>query len=68
MPIDYESAAIECAYFVYESEWVQDGYTNHIEAGNDPRDHILYSAAIILGKADDFQDDVNEYLKESTDA
>lgn len=58
---EYESAAIECAYFVFESEWVQDGYTVHIEDGNDPRDHILYSAAVILNKTENFQDDINEY-------
>lgn len=57
----YKIAAEECAYFVYESEWVQDGYSSHIENGNDPRDHILYSAAVILGKAENFQIDINEY-------
>lgn len=58
----YKIAAEECAYFVFESEWVQDGYQRHIEDGEDPRDHILYSAAVILDKADNFQDDIDEYL------
>jgi len=58
---EYESAAIECAYFVYESEWVQKGYDDHIENYNDPRDHIIYSAAVILNKTENFQDDINEY-------
>lgn len=58
----YKIAAEDCAYFVFESEWVQDGYTAHIENGDDPRDHILYSAAVILGKIENFQDDIKEYL------
>lgn len=57
----YKIAAEECAYFVFDSEWVQDGYQRHIEDGEDPRDHIIYSAAVILGKTENFQDDINEY-------
>ena len=59
----YKIAAEDCASFVFESEWVQDGYQQHIEDGEDPRDHILYSAAVILGKTENFQDDIDEYLK-----
>ena len=59
----YKVAAEDCAYFVFESEWVQDGYNRHIEDGEDPREHILYSAAVILGKADSFQDDIEAYLE-----
>lgn len=59
----YKIAAEDCAYFVFESEWVQDGYTRHIEDGEDPREHILYSAAVILGKTESFQDDIDNYLE-----
>lgn len=62
---DYENSAKECACFVFESEWVQDGYASHIEEGNDPRDHILYDAAVVLGKTENFQDDIEAYLNGS---
>lgn len=58
---EYQNAAQECAYFVFESEWVQHGYDDHISSGENPKDHILYSAAVILDKTENFQDDINEY-------
>lgn len=59
----YKDAAVECAYFVYESEWLQNSYDDHISSGEDSRDHVLYSSAVILNKTENFQDDINEYIK-----
>ena len=59
----YKIAAEECAYFVFDSEWVQDGYQRHIEHGEDPREHIIYSAAVILGKTENFEEDIQQYLQ-----
>lgn len=59
----YKVAAEECAYFVFDSEWVQDGYQRHIEDGEDPREHIIYSAAVILGKTENFEEDIQQYLQ-----
>lgn len=61
----YKVAAEECAYFVFDSEWVQDGYQRHIEDGEDPREHIIYSAAVILGKTENFEEDIQQYLQNS---
>lgn len=57
-------AATRCAEYIYDSEWLQDGYQDFIENGNDPREHVIYQAALFLGKDEPFQVDINEYLKE----
>lgn len=61
---DYHSAAEECATYVFESESEQISYEEYIQGGNDPRDHILYHAAVVLGKAQEFQTDIDEYDKD----
>jgi len=60
---DYHSAAEECATYVFESESEQISYEEYIQSGGDPRDHIIYHAAIVLGKQSEFQTDINEYDK-----
>lgn len=60
---DYHSAAEECAIYVFESESEQISYEEYIQSGNDPRDHIIYHAAIVLGKQSEFQTDIEEYEK-----
>jgi len=63
--IDYKSAATECARYIYDSDSEQISYQEYIESGNDPRDHILYHASIILGEdKEEFEWDINFYLKE----
>jgi hypothetical protein len=60
---DYHTAAEECATYVFESESEQISYEEYIQSGNDPRDHIIYHAAVVLGKAQEFQTDIEEYDK-----
>ena len=64
MNTDFNDAAIECARYIFDSDDMQVGYQEHIQNGEDPRNHILYCAAVVLGMADDFQIDIDEYLKE----
>jgi len=59
----YHTAAEECATYVFESESEQISYEEYIQSGNDPRDHIIYHAAVVLGKAQEFQTDIEEYDK-----
>jgi len=61
---DYHSAAEECATYVFESESEQIGYEEYIQSGGDPRDHIIYHAAVVLGKQSEFQTDIDEYDKD----
>lgn len=65
--IDYNTAANECARYIFDSDCEQLSYQEYIQDGNDPRDHILYHAAVVLGETEDFQVDINEYLKEIND-
>lgn len=58
----YQIAAEECARYIFDSDSEQISYQECIQSGEDPRDHILYHAAVVLGKTEDFQDDVEEYL------
>ena len=60
---DYHAAAEECATYVFESESEQISYEEYIQSGGDPRDHIIYHAAIVLGKQSEFQTDIDEYDK-----
>jgi len=60
---DYHTAAEECATYVFESESEQISYEEYIQSGGDPRDHIIYHAAIVLGKQSEFQTDIDEYDK-----
>lgn len=60
---DYQSAAEECAIYVFESESEQISYEEYIQSGGDPRDHIIYHAAVVLGKQSEFQSDIEEYVK-----
>ena len=62
--VDYKSAVEECARYIFDSDSEQISYQEYIENGNDPRDHILYHAAVVLGVDSEFQIDIDEYLKE----
>ena len=61
--VDYETAAMECARYIFDSDSEQISYQEFIQDGNDPREHILYHAAVVLGETDDFQIDINEYVR-----
>jgi hypothetical protein len=61
--MNYRDASIECARYIFDNETDQEGYEEYIKDGNDPREHILYCAAIVLGEEKDFQSDIDEYLK-----
>lgn len=61
--LSYTDAAMECARYVFDSESEQESYQEYIVDGNDPREHILYCAAVVLGETEDFQIDIEEYLK-----
>jgi hypothetical protein len=65
--IDYPAAATECARYIFDSDAEQISYQEFIQDGNDPRDHILYHAAVVLGETDDFQVDIDEYLQMEND-
>ena len=68
MSVDYNNAAMECARYIFDSDDEQVSYQEYVQDGNDPREHILYHAAFILGETEDFQPDIDEYLKEFEDA
>jgi hypothetical protein len=62
----YKIAAEECARYIVDSDSEQISYQEYIQDGNDPRDHILYCAAVVLGEEKEFQTDIDEYLKEES--
>lgn len=59
---EFTNAAMECARYIFDSDCEQLSYQEFIQDGNDPRDHILYHAAIVLGETMDFEIDIDEYL------
>jgi len=65
--MNYTEAAKECARYIFDSQCEQDSYQEYIIDGNDPRDHIMYCAAVVLGETEDFQVDIDEYLQTEND-
>ena len=65
--MNYTDAAMECARYIFDSQCEQDSYQEYIIDGNDPREHILYCAAVVLGETEDFQTDIDEYLQTEND-
>ena len=57
-------AAMECARYIFDSDTEQVSYQEFIQDDNDPREHILYCAAVVLGETEDFQIDIQEYEKQ----
>lgn len=60
---DYHRAAEECARYIFDSDCEQLSYQEFIQEDNDPRDHILYDAALVLGETADFLTDIEQYLQ-----
>jgi len=58
---DFLESARECASYIFDSGNEQTSYQHHIQEGNDPTEHIMYHAAIILGKDDQFNNDIQVY-------
>jgi hypothetical protein len=63
----YTHAAMECARYIFDSDCEQISYQEYIVDGNDPREHILYCAAVVLGETEDFEPDIDEYLSIEND-
>lgn len=63
--IDHDTAAMECARYIFDSDCEQMSYQEFVQDGNDPREHILYHAAVVLGETEDFSIDIREYLDEN---
>jgi len=65
--MNFRTAAEECARYIFDSDSEQISYQEYIEEGNDPRDHILYHAAVVLGiDKEEFDNDIKQYIKENT--
>ncbi|NBX97420.1 hypothetical protein EB118_07945 [bacterium] len=65
--MNYTDAAMECARYIFDSDSEQTSYQEYVVDGNDPREHILYCAAVVLGETEDFQTDIDEYLQTEND-
>jgi hypothetical protein len=50
-----------------DSDCEQVSYQEYVQDGNDPRDHILYHAAVVLGEVEYFAPDIDEYLSIKND-
>ena len=59
----YKVSSEECARYIFDSDCEQVSYQEFIQDGNDPRDHILYYAAVVLGEDINFKEDIDEYLR-----
>ena len=64
--LTYVDAAMECARYIFDSDSEQISYQEFVQDGNDPREHILYCAAMILGETEDFEPDIDEYIGNET--
>lgn len=55
--------AIIIAQYILDSDCERDSYQEYIEEGNDPREHVYYSASVVMGCASEFDQDIEDYLK-----
>lgn len=60
----FQDAAKKVAEHIWEDDAEHENYDEYIKDFNDPRDHVLYQAALVLGHEDEFDDDIKEYLEE----
>ena len=60
---NYTDASVECARYIFDSQSEQESYQEYVRDGNNPQEHILYHAAVVLGETEDFSVDIDEYLK-----
>jgi hypothetical protein len=61
----FDQAAKECARYIFDSDCEQISYQEFINDGNDPRDHILYHAAVVLDiDKEEFHNDIEQYLED----
>ena len=47
-----EEHAQVCAQYIFDSDVQHIDYSDHCEHGEDPREHVLWSAAEVLGLID----------------
>jgi hypothetical protein len=59
--LNYISSSTECARYIFDSDCEQISYQEFIQEGNNPVDHILYHAALVLGQSNEFQKDIDFY-------
>lgn len=52
------------AQYILDSDCERDSYQEHIEGGNDPREHVYYSAGVVMELDYEFSEDIDNYLKE----
>lgn len=57
----WNQAANEVATYIWDSDAQHESYEEYIDEGNDPREHVLYHAAVVLGFELDFDKDIEEY-------
>lgn len=58
---EFLEAAEKCASYIFHSESERKSYQEHIEEGNNPRDHIFYQASRVLNVDEEFDVDIQEY-------
>ena len=58
------TSAQECAQYIYDQDVVLIDYSEHIEQGGDPSQHVFWHAAEVLGLicSEGFQEDIEAYL------
>jgi hypothetical protein len=57
---EFFDAAMELGNYIDESDSEYEDLKQFIKDGNDPKDHVLYKAAIVVG----FDDSLQEYIDE----
>lgn len=61
---NFIKSAEECAKYIMDSDCEQQSYQEYLQSGENPRDHILFHAGVVLGLEKEFQTDIDKYLKE----
>ncbi len=59
-----EESAKELASYIWDSSAEHESYEQYIAEGEDPKSHILYHAARILGHDKKFEKDIEKWQSE----
>jgi hypothetical protein len=59
----FKKSAKECAQYIVDSDCEHDSYCDWVDCGEDPREHILYHAGVVLDCEYEFKGDVLKYRK-----
>lgn len=58
---EFLESARACASHIFDSVKEEESYRDHVRQGKNPMEHVFYHAALVLGKDDELDVDIQEF-------